>query len=166
MSPHLSQETKALLHAADALTTEVRRIADALTTPTTDREDEWTGSLIPPVLAEVIAADETKTAAATAGPLRDQIADAIGNTNLPMWHKEHRYEAADAVLAVILPTTKLLGDLHRSAHEDLQRVTALYERWMKSPMLLGVTDVYRWWDDRLAELHAAIDLPEQAEDPT
>jgi hypothetical protein len=33
VSPHLSQETKAILHAAEALTTEVRRVADALTTP-------------------------------------------------------------------------------------------------------------------------------------
>lgn len=34
-SPFLSPDTKAILHAAEALTAEVRRVADALTTPVT-----------------------------------------------------------------------------------------------------------------------------------
>ncbi|MBY8341840.1 hypothetical protein JYK17_17570 [Streptomyces sp. KC 17012] len=94
-------------------------------------------------------------------PLRKQLADALAR-----FGDVDQYAMADAVLAVILPTTKLLGALHQSAEQDVTRVIDLYERWVKAgPPPLGAS-MARWWDKRLAELHAAIDLPEQAEDPT
>ncbi|WP_328425977.1 hypothetical protein [Streptomyces sp. NBC_00443] len=43
---------------------------------------------------------------------------------------------------------------------DIQRVTALYERWVKAgPPPLG-TSLTRWWDERLVELREAILPPE------
>lgn len=53
-------------------------------------------------------------------------------------------------------TTRVFAALHRSAEQDVTRVTDLYERWVKAgPPPLGVS-VSRWWDARLAELHDAI----------
>lgn len=70
-------------------------------------------------------------------------------------------DLVDAVLAAILPTTRLLGSLHRSAHDDVSRVIDLYERWIKAgPPPIG-TPMSRWWDVRLVELHDAILPPEQ-----
>ncbi|HET6355997.1 hypothetical protein [Streptomyces sp.] len=44
---------------------------------------------------------------------------------------------------------------------DVQRVIDLYERWVKAgPPPLG-TSMSRWWDVRLAELHAAINPPKE-----
>jgi hypothetical protein len=76
----------------------------------------------------------------------------------PMGSDEDSWDAhmADVALAVILPTTQLLDEQHRPAHNDLQRVTALYEQWVKAgPPPLG-TPMARWWDKRLAELHAVL----------
>lgn len=48
------------------------------------------------------------------------------------------------------------------AAADLERVTALYEQWVKAgPPPLGVP-LARWWDKRLAELHTALDQPTEA----
>lgn len=105
--------------------------------------------------------------------LRDQIAAALYERERPprdpAWADAYPadrevFEAmADAVLTVILPTTRLLGDLHRSAHEDLARVIDLYERWCKAgPPPLG-TSISRWWDERLLELrHAVVAEPGEA----
>jgi hypothetical protein len=105
-----------------------------------------------------------------AGPgpsaLREQIAQALYETldraarnpwnNLSPFLRTVHYQRADAVLAVILPTTRLLGELHRSAHEDLSRVINLYERWCKAgPPPLGAS-ISRWWDERLLELRHAV----------
>jgi hypothetical protein len=66
---------------------------------------------------------------------------------------------ADAVLAVIRPLGKFLGDMHRDAEADLSRVIDLYEQWCKDgPPPLG-TSVSRWWDRRLVELRHAIVEP-------
>lgn len=66
---------------------------------------------------------------------------------------------ADAVLAVILPATRITAALARMSDADVQRVIALYERWVKAgPPPLGVS-MARWWDMRLAELHAALTKP-------
>ena len=62
----------------------------------------------------------------------------------------------DAVLAVILPTTRLTADLHRSAEADLRRVTTLYEQWVKAGPPAAGTSISRWWDARLVELRTAI----------
>lgn len=53
-------------------------------------------------------------------------------------------------------TTRVFAALHRSAEQDVSRVIALYERWVKAgPPPLG-TSMSRWWDKRLVELHDAI----------
>jgi hypothetical protein len=85
------------------------------------------------------------------GALRTQIAAAIRDT--PARYPD---DIAEAVLAVILPTTRITGELHGQAEADVQRVIDLYERWVKSgPPPIG-TSMSRWWDMRLAELHDAI----------
>lgn len=62
-------------------------------------------------------------------------------------------------------TAVVLAALHHSAEADVSRIIALYERWVKAgPPPLG-TPTARWWDIRLAELHAAI-LPPEPADPT
>lgn len=53
-------------------------------------------------------------------------------------------------------TARVLAGLHRSAEQDVTRVIALYEQWVKAgPPPLGVS-LSRWWDARLVELHHAI----------
>lgn len=45
---------------------------------------------------------------------------------------------------------------HATSEQDISRVTALYEQWVKAgPPPLGAL-MSRWWDARLAELHAAL----------
>lgn len=70
--------------------------------------------------------------------------------------EEHSAAMADVVLAVILPTTRLTAELHRSAEADLQRVTTLYEQWVKAGPPPAGTSISRWWDARLVELRTAI----------
>lgn len=65
-------------------------------------------------------------------------------------------------------TARVLSALYRSAEETVTRVIALHEQWVKSgPPPLG-TQIARWWDKRLVELHdALLPLPrEQRERPT
>lgn len=59
-------------------------------------------------------------------PLRDQIANAIGRIPfvLPI---EHRRKAADEVLSVILPTTRITATLARMSEADVQRVIDVTE---------------------------------------
>lgn len=58
-------------------------------------------------------------------------------------------------------TAQVFAALHRSAEQDISRVIALYEQWVKAgPPPLG-TPMSRWWDARLVELHDAILPPEQ-----
>lgn len=53
-------------------------------------------------------------------------------------------------------TARVFAGLHRSAEQDVSRVIALYEQWVKAgPPPLG-TSLSRWWDARLVELHDAI----------
>ncbi|MEU3507923.1 hypothetical protein ABZ733_08325 [Streptomyces longwoodensis] len=69
---------------------------------------------------------------------------------------EQRHALAEAAVAAILPTTRLIGSLHGIALADVHRVIALYEQWVKAgPPPLG-TSVSRWWDARLIELRNAI----------
>lgn len=61
-------------------------------------------------------------------------------------------------------TTRVFAALHQSAEQDVSRVIALYERWVKAgPPPLG-TPIARWRDARLAELHDAILPPDAAPD--
>jgi hypothetical protein len=53
-------------------------------------------------------------------------------------------------------TARVLSALHRSAEDTVTRVIALHEQWVKAgPPPLGAP-LARWWDQRLAELHNAI----------
>jgi hypothetical protein len=200
VSPHLSPDAKAIVRAAEAMTAEVRRIADALEKPATPRLldcglcYEENGEECHPhpecpighgspdlrlpnakdIVDEALRTLGAKAMAATPLEVREQIAEALYRHDHSGWSmrlvdsdiKDAYLARADAVLPVILPTTRLLGELHRSAHEDVQRVIGLYEQWVKAgPPPLGAS-MARWWDARLAELHAAINPPEHAEDPT
>ncbi|WP_405960581.1 hypothetical protein OG235_24615 [Streptomyces sp. NBC_00024] len=61
-------------------------------------------------------------------------------------------------------TTRVFAALHQSAEQDVSRVIALYEQWVKAgPPPLG-TSINRWWDSRLAELHAALLNPTKGTD--
>ena len=52
-------------------------------------------------------------------------------------------------------------EVGQAACQDVARVTALYEQWVKAgPPPLG-TLINRWWDRRLVELHDAIRPPKE-----
>jgi Holliday junction resolvase-like predicted endonuclease len=74
-----------------------------------------------------------------------------------------RQLAADAATATqateLEKTARVFAALHRSAEQDVSRVIALYEQWVKAgPPPLGAS-LARWWDARLVELHDAIRPP-------
>lgn len=118
-------------------------------------------------------------------PLREQLEDAlrstarIGYPDAPVVHGAHIYDArcalcvsdipalVDALLAAILPTTRLTAELARSAEQDVSRVIALYETWLAAgPPPIG-TSMSRWWDQRLTELRDAINPgDDDSVDPT
>jgi hypothetical protein len=153
-----------------------RRISSALiavesllTTPYPDNP-HWTpwSRFVQPALNQLTDALQPGPAAteATEPPssARDLIAAAIYEHNNPRhpWSAAHPDDRiayggdADAVLAVILPGTRITATLARMADADVQRVIALYERWVEAgPPPLG-TPMSRWWDARLVELHDAI----------
>lgn len=63
-------------------------------------------------------------------------------------------------------TARVFAALHQSAEQDVSRVIALYEQWVKAgPPPLGVP-LARWWDKRLVELHDALDGPGPAHTDT
>jgi hypothetical protein len=152
------------------------------TAEATGPEDEHDGPIVPPALTDAIRQHDVAATQAVAAlarlygpmadldhpqhpinatqpansPLLEQIAAAIGRTNLPMWHKTARYEAADAALSVVLPHGRVAAALQRSAEDTVSRVVTLHEQWVKAgPPPLGAP-LARWWDTRLAELHNAI----------
>lgn len=99
--------------------------------------------------------------------LREQIAAAIYEKCNPghRWVDAHPHDVliygsdADAVLTVVLPHGKFLGDQLRHSGAVIERVIALHERWVQEgPPPLGVP-LARWWDKRLVELHDAIVPP-------
>lgn len=59
-------------------------------------------------------------------------------------------------------TTRVFAALHRSAEQDVSRVIALYEQWVKAGAPPIGTSMSRWWDARLVELHHAIHPPAPA----
>lgn len=111
---------------------------------------------------EIVRAAKRKYAAEHPEPapagLRDQLAETLARADGRQWGPHlcaatlgRYHKLADAVLNVTLPAT-----LARGSEATVQRVTALYERWVKAgPPPLG-TSVSRWWDTRLAELHTAL----------
>ncbi|MDT0567887.1 hypothetical protein RM704_10465 [Streptomyces sp. DSM 3412] len=127
-------------------------------------EDQHCGPVVPPSFMDTIRQDETARVehaaaveAATAPAwLREQIAVAVRSVlyqDLPGDMGQH---VADAVLAVILPVTRITAALTRDSEAAVQRVIALYERWVKAgPPRLG-TSLARSWDERLVELREAV----------
>lgn len=59
-------------------------------------------------------------------------------------------------------TTRVFAALHRSAEQDVSRVIALYEQWVKAGAPPIGTSMSRWWDARLVELRSAILPPAPA----
>lgn len=125
-------------------------------------------------LADVIrqigqAQRETPGPAATeateaASPARELIAAALYEHSNPghRWADAHPHDRtaygddADAVLAVILPSTQITAGLARDSDATVKRVITLHEQWVKAgPPPLGGS-IARWWDARLAELHNAV----------
>lgn len=72
-------------------------------------------------------------------------------------------DVIDALLAVILPATRITVTLARDSEAAVQRVIDLYERWAQGSPPLGTSmaGYLRWWREHLAELHDAILPPEQ-----
>ncbi|MFH9013991.1 hypothetical protein ACH4C6_21750 [Streptomyces sp. NPDC017943] len=117
-----------------------------------------------PIAEDVLAETYEPAAEPAESPLRDLIAAAIYERNNPghRWAKAHPDDRvcygndADAALSVVQPGALITATLARLANADMQRVIALYERWVKAgPPPLG-TSVSRWWDARLVELNEAI----------
>lgn len=54
-------------------------------------------------------------------------------------------------------TARVFAALHQSAEQDVSRVIALYEQWVKAGAPPLGTSMARWWDARLVELRAAVD---------
>ncbi|MFG2963556.1 hypothetical protein ACGFZS_09730 [Streptomyces sp. NPDC048288] len=87
----------------------------------------------------------------TGSALREQLAAVLAR-----FGDVDQYAMADAVLAEILPNTRILASLARTADADINRVIDLFGRWTQAgPPPLG-TSMSRWWDQRLVELRAAI----------
>lgn len=99
-----------------------------------------------------------RTAAATVTRVHEALASfdgrgviAIGHVNLDV---PTAGEVLDAVRHALDPAATQATDTETTA-----RVIDLYERWVKAgPPPLGVP-LARWWDARLAQLHAALDQP-------
>lgn len=121
-------------------------------------KQEWTARHAndPPGAAHVVEPPQPQQNTATVTALREQLAEAIGRTNLLIWPRHKRLAAADAVLALILPATRITAELARNADADVQRVIALYEQWVKAGAPPLGTSISRWWDQRLAELRGAL----------
>lgn len=98
----------------------------------------------------------------TESPLRDQMIAVVR----PLLPEDLRPQVAaltaqeitDALLAAILPATRITATLARDSEATVQRVIGLYERWTLAGPPLGksMTGYFQWWREHLAELHAAI----------
>ncbi len=104
------------------------------------------------------------TEATEAGSLHELVAAAIYERNNPghQWANAHPDDRvaygsdAEAAISVLQPGARITATLARMSEADVQRVAALYERWVKAgPPPLG-TLINRWWDARLVELRNAI----------
>ncbi|MET9729647.1 hypothetical protein ABZZ79_02970 [Streptomyces sp. NPDC006458] len=166
--PAPSPDIKAVLRAAQALTEQVRRVADALTRPVTTADDIAQEPASCPVCGRAHPGEDYCTEPAPPS-LAEQVAEAIEYTLLPdIANRGVRQatarRAANNVMDVVLPTTRVTAALHRSAEEDLARVIAVYERWKQAgPPPIG-TSLSCWWDERLAELHIAVHPPADESD--
>ena len=96
--------------------------------------------------------------------LREQVAAAIYERNNPGYHWADAHpddrvcygNDADAAVSVLQPGAQITAPPARMSEDGVQRVIALCEQWVKAgPPPLG-TQIARWWDKRLVELHNAI----------
>ena len=71
---------------------------------------------------------------------------------------------AEAVLAVILPNTRITAGIARDAEATVQRVIDLYERWVKAGAPPLGTSMSRWWDGHLVALRAALEPAKEQPD--
>lgn len=121
----------------------------------TEQEREFAGEIVRAARRKY--ASEHPERGAALFSLRKQVAASIRTLR----RDDPAEDFADAMLAVVLPTTRTTAELTRQAEADVSRVIDLYERWVKAgPPPLG-TSVSRWWDTRLAELHTALNPKEQ-----
>lgn len=128
------------------------------------------GTVVRRELATGVArCDEAADMVRDARTLREQIAGAIYEKCNPghTWASAHPDDVlaygsdADAALTVVLPHGKFMGDQLRHSEAVIQRVSDLYQQWVKAgPPPLGAS-MARWWDKRLVELHHAIVPPNQ-----
>ncbi|MFJ2002161.1 hypothetical protein [Streptomyces chartreusis] len=95
----------------------------------------------------------------TTSTLGQQLAEALRRAGGPAAATDAN---VNAVLAVILPATQFFGVLHRSAHQDLKRVTALYQQWVNAGPPPADTPNARWWDSHLIQLHDALQGSERS----
>ena len=84
---------------------------------------------------------------------------------------EERADQAEDLLRVAHDTSKKSEAERASAVKraetadaTVQRVTDLYERWVKAGAPPLGTSMSRWWDRRLAELHAALEPAKEQPD--
>lgn len=108
--------------------------------------------------------EEDRKAWVIVARVRDVVNEMDGITGARHWARILR-SALDgpgpaATEATQLETAaRVFAGLHKSAEQDVSRVIALYEQWVKAgPPPLGVS-LARWWDQRLIELHNAIQPP-------
>jgi hypothetical protein len=119
-------------------------------------------------LADVVRAAKRRMAeeafTSDSSSLRDLIAQALydADDHVGPWRtvdpdiKDRYRKRAEAVLAVVLPLGKVLGDQLRDTEAVLKNVAALYERWVKAGAPPLGTTMSRWWDARLGEMRAAL----------
>ncbi|MGW4728886.1 hypothetical protein ACWEQC_06845 [Streptomyces shenzhenensis] len=166
----LSPDAKAVVRVAEQLTEQVRRIADALEASDTMCSSTATMTVVDtPVTPGVAIEPDSPSTDASADDasddpsLREQLADAIGRTNLAVWPKADRYEAADAVLAVLQPGIDVVSGVVASARATaaaVERVTRLHSRWTHVGTPPVGTSISLWWDLRLSELGNALFPPD------
>lgn len=172
----LSQDTRAIVRATDALTAQVRRIADAVTAvkPVTTAVDvPRTESLVAPGRKDPCTAtlvDSLGSAALircilTAGHYDETDEPAWSNNEHSPggWHSDGEgrlwSDRAAQATAHGPAETPASPDTTHPGPSLMLRVVELYERWLKAgPPPLG-TSTARWWDARLLELCAAINGP-------
>ncbi|MET9909730.1 hypothetical protein ABZZ74_23495 [Streptomyces sp. NPDC006476] len=144
------EQTPGAIHELAAA---VRDLTSAIRLEIADSQpDDLTGARTTP--------DNPATSSDTAdNPLRGVLARAIelADEHSCQMQDGPDYRAlAAAVVAELQPGVSITAALARTAAADIQRVTTLYERWVKAgPPPIG-TPAARWWDQRLAELRNAI----------
>lgn len=102
------------------------------------------------------------TAEAERDELRTEIAAAETRlADMTRSREEWQWRANDAERKVRIQRDRATNaeaelDALRDTEATVQRVTDLYERWVKAGLTPIGTSTARWWDARLIELHTAL----------